>query len=178
MMMMMMMMMIIVIRVVGLSATLPNYTDVAAFLRVNPYIGLYFFDGRFRPVPLTQTFIGVKQVNTLIMMMTMIMMKLTMMMMQVNPMKQRMDMDEVCYDKCVDFLKGGHQVMVFVHARNATVNTAMAMKEMAQQNGETALFLPEDSGKLSPSCHTSCHSCHQASSGSPRTPWTSLATSS
>lgn len=28
-----------VIRVVGLSATLPNYTDVAHFLRVNPYIG-------------------------------------------------------------------------------------------------------------------------------------------
>ena len=28
-----------VIRVVGLSATLPNYIDVAAFLRVNPYMG-------------------------------------------------------------------------------------------------------------------------------------------
>lgn len=47
-----------VIRVVGLSATLPNYIDVAQFLRVNPYLGLFFFDGRFRPVPLAQTFIG------------------------------------------------------------------------------------------------------------------------
>ena len=47
-----------VIRVVGLSATLPNYIDVAMFLRVNPYRGLFFFDGRFRPVPLAQTFIG------------------------------------------------------------------------------------------------------------------------
>ena len=28
-----------VIRVVGLSATLPNYVDVAAFLRVNPHVG-------------------------------------------------------------------------------------------------------------------------------------------
>lgn len=37
-----------VIRVVGLSATLPNYIDVAHFLRVNPYVGLFFFDGRFR----------------------------------------------------------------------------------------------------------------------------------
>jgi activating signal cointegrator complex subunit 3 len=27
------------IRVVGLSATLPNYVDVARFLRVNPYQG-------------------------------------------------------------------------------------------------------------------------------------------
>ena len=57
-------------------------------------------------------------------------------------------MDEVCYDKAVEFLKGGHQVMIFVHARNATVNTAMVMKEMAQQNGETALFLPEDTTQL------------------------------
>jgi activating signal cointegrator complex subunit 3 len=52
-----------VIRVVGLSATLPNYIDVATFLRVNPYVGLFFFDGRFRPVPLAQTFIGIKQPN-------------------------------------------------------------------------------------------------------------------
>ena len=29
------------IRIVGLSATLPNYVDVAAFLRVNPYQGLF-----------------------------------------------------------------------------------------------------------------------------------------
>ncbi len=32
------------IRIVGLSATLPNYVDVARFLRVNPYIGLFYFD--------------------------------------------------------------------------------------------------------------------------------------
>lgn len=43
------------VRIVGLSATLPNYIDVAQFLRVNPEKGLFFFDGRFRPVPLTQT---------------------------------------------------------------------------------------------------------------------------
>ena len=65
-----------------------------------------------------------------------------------NPMRQRQDMDEVCYDKTVEFLKGGHQVMIFVHARNATVNTAMVMKEMAQQNGETTLFLPENTTQL------------------------------
>ena len=65
-------------------------------------------------------------------------------------MRQRQDMDEICYDKCVDFLKNGHQVMVFVHARNATVNTAMVMKEMAQQNRETALFLPEDNNQYGP----------------------------
>lgn len=51
------------IRILGLSATLPNYLDVASFLHVNPYIGLFFFDNRFRPVPLGQTFVGIKSTN-------------------------------------------------------------------------------------------------------------------
>lgn len=51
------------IRILGLSATLPNYLDVATFLHVNPYIGLFFFDSRFRPVPLGQTFVGIKTTN-------------------------------------------------------------------------------------------------------------------
>ena len=63
-------------------------------------------------------------------------------------MKQRLDMDEICYEKIVEFVKNGHQVMIFVHARNATVNTAMVMKEKAQQNGETELFSPEESVQL------------------------------
>ena len=116
-----------VIRVVGLSATLPNYLDVAKFLRVNPYVGLFFFDGRFRPVPLGTTFIGIKQVN---------------------PMRQKQDMDEVCYEKVLEMVRQGHQVMIFVHARNATGKTAMVMKETAQQNGEIGIFEPETSSQL------------------------------
>lgn len=49
------------IRIVGLSATLPNYADVALFLKVNPSTGLFHFGPAYRPVPLTQTFIGVNQ---------------------------------------------------------------------------------------------------------------------
>ena len=63
-------------------------------------------------------------------------------------MKQRLDMDEICYEKALEFVKAGHQVMVFVHARNATVNTAMTMKEKAQQNGETELFAPAECSQL------------------------------
>jgi len=48
------------IRIVGLSATLPNYVDVADFLKVNRYAGLFYFDASFRPVPLEQHYIGVK----------------------------------------------------------------------------------------------------------------------
>lgn len=40
------------VRIVALSATLPNYEDVAAFLRVNTETGLFYFDNSYRPVPL------------------------------------------------------------------------------------------------------------------------------
>jgi len=49
------------VRIVGLSATLPNYADVAAFLRVDPSVGLFFFDNSFRPVPLQQQYIGITE---------------------------------------------------------------------------------------------------------------------
>ncbi|XP_078001399.1 activating signal cointegrator 1 complex subunit 3-like [Glandiceps talaboti] len=107
------------IRIIGLSATLPNYLDVANFLNVNPYLGLFYFDGRFRPVPLGQTFIGVKTTNR---------------------MQQLQDMDQVCYDKVIEMVERGHQVMVFVHARNATVRTAMNLREIAKNSGDSGLF--------------------------------------
>lgn len=107
------------IRIVGLSATLPNYIDVARFLRVNPMVGLFFFDSRFRPVPLAQNFIGIKTNK---------------------PMQQLSDQTTVCYEKCAAMLKEGHQIMIFVHARNATVRTAMSLKEMAQQKNQMNLF--------------------------------------
>uniref|UniRef100_A0A182NQQ9 Activating signal cointegrator 1 complex subunit 3 n=1 Tax=Anopheles dirus TaxID=7168 RepID=A0A182NQQ9_9DIPT len=110
------------IRIVGLSATLPNYIDVARFLRVNPMIGLFFFDSRFRPVPLSTNFIGVKSLNAL---------------------KQLSDMDTICYERCIDMVRQGHQVMVFVHARNATVRTATLIKDLAQQRGHINLLVPE-----------------------------------
>ncbi|XP_047413665.1 activating signal cointegrator 1 complex subunit 3 isoform X2 [Sciurus carolinensis] len=109
------------IRILGLSATLPNYLDVATFLHVNPYIGLFYFDGRFRPVPLGQTFLGIKSANK---------------------MQQLNNMDEVCYESVLKQVKAGHQVMVFVHARNATVRTAMSLIERAKNCGQIFCFLP------------------------------------
>lgn len=47
------------IRLVGLSATLPNYDDVSLFLRVNLKKGLFHFDSSFKPVPLAQQYIGI-----------------------------------------------------------------------------------------------------------------------
>lgn len=114
------------IRIVGLSATLPNYVDVARFLRVSPYTGLFYFDHRFRPVPLSQTFIGVKAVK---------------------PLQQMIDMDLVCYNNVVEMVQQGHQVMVFVHARNATVRTANVLKELASRHDTLKYFLSEGQAK-------------------------------
>ena len=120
------------IRIVGLSATLPNYLDVAQFLRVNPVKGLFFFDGRFRPVPLAQTFVGVKK-------------------MAGSKLQQLKDMDEVCYEKVLEAARRGHQVLVFVHARNATMRTAVALRDEAVANGDASFFEAEqnaDFGKV------------------------------
>ncbi|CAG9112769.1 unnamed protein product [Plutella xylostella] len=117
------------IRIVGLSATLPNYQDVARFLRVNPYIGLFYFDSRFRPVPLEQIFVGVKEAGSG----------------GGAHLRMMQSMNEICYDKASDMVQKGHQVMVFVHARNATHQTAMILKELAQKKGHLKHFEPEDS---------------------------------
>ena len=53
------------IRIVGLSATLPNYKDVATFLGVNHDTGLFYFDASYRPVPLEMQFVGVTERNIL-----------------------------------------------------------------------------------------------------------------
>ena len=48
------------IRLVGLSATLPNYRDVSDFLGCDRVTGLFVFDSAYRPVPLLQRFIGIQ----------------------------------------------------------------------------------------------------------------------
>ena len=73
----------------GLSATLPNYLDVALFLRVNPQSGLFHFGSAYRPVPLTQTFVGVTATSA---------------------QKRKDDMLEIAYDKALAALRNGKQV--------------------------------------------------------------------
>lgn len=103
------------IRIVGLSATLPNYVDVADFLRVNRFQGLFFFDSSFRPVPLEQHFIGVQG--------------------KVGSIQSRMNHDKATFEKLKILIEQGHQVMIFVHARKETVKTATTMREMCKEEG-------------------------------------------
>ena len=42
-----------------LSATLPNYEDVASFVRVKEKVGLFYFDTSYRPCPLAQQYVGI-----------------------------------------------------------------------------------------------------------------------
>ncbi|KAI0774394.1 Sec63-domain-containing protein [Fomes fomentarius] len=104
-----------VIRIVGLSATLPNYIDVADFLHVNRHTGLFYFDTSFRPVPLEQHFIGVRG--------------------KPNSPTARKNLDRVVFEKVSELVREGHQVMVFVHARKETVKATEALKEAAQADG-------------------------------------------
>lgn len=108
------------IRIVGLSATLPNYVDVAEFLKVNKMAGLFFFDASFRPVPLEQHFIGVKG--------------------KPGSKQSRENLDIVAFEKVREMLERGHQVMVFVHSRKDTVLTARMLRQMAVENGCEDLF--------------------------------------
>ncbi|GAA5891840.1 hypothetical protein JCM5296_003246 [Sporobolomyces johnsonii] len=110
------------IRVVGLSATLPNYVDVADFLGVNRYTGLFFFDSSFRPVPLEQHFVGVKG--------------------KPGSPASRTNLDNAAFDKVAELVKAGHQCMVFVHARKDTVKTAQMLREKAQAEGILDLLDP------------------------------------
>eukprot|EP00898_Chlorokybus_atmophyticus_P000832 jgi/Chlat1/174/Chrsp1S03247 len=111
------------IRIVGLSATLPNYADVARFLRVRLESGLFYFDASYRPVPLAQQYIGVMEKNFALRLKV---------------------MHEICYDKVVDSVRKGNQAMVFVHSRKDTGKTARILVELAQKAGTANLFSPEE----------------------------------
>jgi pre-mRNA-splicing helicase BRR2 len=110
-------------RMVGLSATLPNYADVAAFLRVDPPKGLHVFDNSFRPCPLQQQYIGVSVKKAL----------------------QRFQlMNEICYEKVLE-CAGKHQVLVFVHSRKDTAKTCRFLRDAALNSDALPRFLKEDS---------------------------------
>jgi activating signal cointegrator complex subunit 3 len=111
------------IRIVGLSATLPNYIDVAEFLRVDPPVGLFFFDSSYRPVPLTQNFIGVVS----------------------DPARESSLMTRVTWEKTLEAVDQEYQVMIFVHSRKDTAKTAKELIELGKADGSIDQFAPDDS---------------------------------
>ncbi|KAI4967217.1 hypothetical protein ZWY2020_029484 [Hordeum vulgare] len=110
------------IRLVGLSATLPNYEDVAVFLRVRSE-GLFHFDNSYRPCPLAQQYIGITVRK---------------------PLQRFQLMNEICYEK-VMASAGKHQVLIFVHSRKETSKTARAIRDTALANDTLTRFLKDES---------------------------------
>uniref|UniRef100_A0A8B9LFR2 U5 small nuclear ribonucleoprotein 200 kDa helicase n=1 Tax=Astyanax mexicanus TaxID=7994 RepID=A0A8B9LFR2_ASTMX len=111
------------VRLIGLSATLPNYEDVATCLRVDPAKGLFYFDNSFRPVPLEQTYVGITEKKAI---------------------KRFQIMNEIVYEKIMEHA-GKNQVLVFVHSRKETGKTARAIRDMCLEKDTLGLFLREGS---------------------------------
>ena len=109
------------VRMVALSATLPNYDDVATFLRV-PKEGVFFFNNTYRPCPLQQQYIGITEKKAL---------------------KRFQISNEIVYNK-VEAFAGKQQVIIFVHSRKETSKTARMLREMAIEKDKLGLFLHED----------------------------------
>lgn len=108
------------VRLVGLSATLPNYADVATFLRVKKDKGLFFFDHSFRPVPLQMQYVGVTERNAF---------------------KRFQLQNEICYDKALVQRRNGNQMLIFVHSRAETGKTAKALRDFALERDELSNFV-------------------------------------
>lgn len=104
---------------VGLSATLPNYEDVASFLRVDPAQGLFYFDNSYRPVPLQQQYIGITEKKAI---------------------KRFQLMNEIVYEKTLE-QAGKNQVLIFVHSRKECAKTGRAIRDMALHNDTLVDFL-------------------------------------
>ncbi|XP_054164003.1 U5 small nuclear ribonucleoprotein 200 kDa helicase-like [Oppia nitens] len=108
------------IRLVGLSATLPNYDDVATFLRVEQK-GLFYFDNSYRPVSLEQQYIGITEKKAL---------------------KRYQLMNEILYEKVLE-QAGKNQLLIFVHSRKETGKTARAVRDMCLEKDTLGMFLRE-----------------------------------
>lgn len=109
-------------RIVGLSATLPNYNDVASFLNVNHNTGLFYFDSSYRATPLEMKFLGAIERKTI---------------------DENKELEnELAFEEIVKYLDMKKQVLVFVHSRFETTNFAKKFILLAQENGRSDLLKP------------------------------------
>ncbi|CAD25615.1 HFM1-LIKE ATP-DEPENDENT RNA HELICASE (SKI2 subfamily) [Encephalitozoon cuniculi GB-M1] len=99
------------IRIVGLSATLPNYEDVGRFLRAEH---VFSFDQGYRPVPLKMSVIGMKRKS-----------------------KPQLE-DELLQEKVREYLSNGKQVLVFVHSRGDTIRIARLLGDEGERRNVKA----------------------------------------
>ncbi|ELP91076.1 activating signal cointegrator 1 complex subunit 3, helc1, putative, partial [Entamoeba invadens IP1] len=110
------------IRVVGLSATLPNYLDVGEFIRAKKE-NIFYFDMSYRAVPMSTKFI-------------------------VLPENEKDDRGnrfishatDVAFDEAEIVVKRGKQVIVFVHTRRETYLTAQRFIKKIREKADQEYF--------------------------------------
>jgi len=110
------------VRIIGISATLPNAEDVAEFLEVKKQ-HLHTFSRAYRPVPIKYSIIGTRKAVDV----------------SAGEYVKRLDakekMNYVLKERVESVTKEGHQVIVFVHTRGDTVRVAdMIAEEKEIQN--------------------------------------------
>lgn len=110
------------IRIVGLSATLPNYHDVARFVSTDDNNAeTCYFDSSYRPIPLHQRYIAMAESK-----------------------KSFRMINDIVYAKVIERLKDS-QILIFVHSRPDTVKTADYIKTKAFDEEKHRLLVPNDS---------------------------------
>jgi replicative superfamily II helicase len=116
------------IRIVGLSATLPNYNDVAEFIGADEK-GTFYFDSSYRPTPLKCGFYGIKETT--------------------NMKRANNIMNDIIYTNLKRMLRLGKQAIIFAHKRGETYSTALEMIDIIKEkSGDSLLFECEDSWKV------------------------------
>lgn len=113
------------IRIIGLSATLPNFRDVSRFIAPgeNEESSTFYFDSTHRPIPLKQQYIALTE----------------------NKKAFRM-INDIVYEKVIERLMENSQILIFVHSRPDTVKTAEFIRSKAlEQKKDLAIFLSSES---------------------------------
>lgn len=104
-------------RIIGLSATVPNFFDLARFLNVNFYRGLFYFGKSFKQNSSNQTIIGIKNF--------------------ISQKRVIFGMNEIAFKK-IELLrknKKNPSIIIFVHSRRDTLKTALHfLKENKNNN--------------------------------------------
>lgn len=115
------------IRIIGLSATLPNYTDVSKFMHPkgtdDRFIQdtTFYFDNSHRPIPLKQQYIALTESKKVFRM-----------------------INDIVYEKVIERLADNAQILIFVHSRPDTTKTAEFIKTKALEEHKVAYFLSSD----------------------------------
>lgn len=97
------------IRLLGLSATFPNYVDLVKLLHIENKKGLFYFDENFRPCSIDYHILGLKY-------------------------NKFMNTDEIMYEilkeNLISYLNNNNQAIIFVHSRKDTFLTGDLIKEI------------------------------------------------